>query len=216
MNQQPPIPPPQHVCFSGSPACSGCNPCPECHAYVQEQVLPSAFIASRMNETLMTLHTVIGTLLERGVDPVRQMGLDLSRVFPTLEAQAEAFFVGLNEGWGRMHEGMRTNPATRSRLVASPVYPEQQGLPSVQPISAQHPAGEGTAMLNPQTLLKADQAAVQDPWKAALEEQQRKWDEEDAQEVQTAPVSPKPVPITVEEVASMGFPLDNGIRNGAS
>lgn len=206
---QPQIPPAQHVCFSGSPACSGCNPCPECQAYVQEQVLPSAFLASRMNETLVILHTVIGSLLERGVDPVRQMGLDLSRVFPTLEEQADAFFRGYVEGWGRMHEGMRTNPAMRSRLVASPVYPDQQGLPSTQHVSPQPSAPED----------KTTQAVpALDPFKEALRLQQEQWDAEDAV-VQPPPEPPKPqpVPITVEEVASLGFPVHDGVvRNGAS
>ena len=210
--------PQQHVCLSGTPACSGCNPCPECQAYVQEQVLPSAFLASRMNETLVILHTIIGSLLERGVDPVRQMGLDLSRVFPTLEEQADAFFRGYVEGWGRMHEGMRTNPAIRARLQARVVSPDLQGLEATG-LRPQAPGESEISSpgLKPDPLKPEAYLPPIDPFKEALRRQQEEWEAEDAQQAAPPPPpKPQPVPITVEEVASMGFPIDNGIRNGAS
>ena len=200
--------PSQHVCFSGSASCSGCNPCPECHAHQQENVLPSAFLASRMSETLVALHSLIGSLLERGVDP-RQLGVDLSRVFPTLEEQANEFFRGYNEGWARMHEGMRTNPNVRARLMVCNVVGEGHQPAEQRP--AHESPGQGEVPVSPQ-----------DPWKAALEEQQKAWEAEEAVQVPEAPEpppAPKPQPITlsVEDVAAAGaaMPLEL-LRNGSA
>lgn len=40
-----------HVCFSGSLACSGCNPCEACAVHVRRCVLPVAMIAAGFNQS---------------------------------------------------------------------------------------------------------------------------------------------------------------------
>lgn len=238
-NGQPPptVVPVQHVCFSGSPACSGCNPCPECREYVQANVLPSAFLASRMSETLLMLHSIIGALIQNKVDP-GQLGVDLSRVFPTLEEQGDAFFAGNLEGWNRMHEGMRTDPAVRNRLQVRTVTADGGTLAATMAPPAGAPPHTPQDSQGESSLSKK---ASSNPFEEALLEQQRQWELEEEQEKQgfppkvqqpypegepvfggksrgiaiseptpTLPPKPKPVPITVEEVAASGFSVDDG------
>jgi hypothetical protein len=181
-----------------------------------------------MNETLLILHSLIGALLEKGVDP-RALGVDLTRVFPTLEEQGDAFFAGYVDGWNRMHEGMRTSPAMRGRLVIRNVSADDQ-VGEVLQAPGDQASGPEESEKKPESPLN--------PFQQALLEQQKQWDLEEQQEQatltenarayakqqgQTAPVAdppkPKPVPITVEEVASSGFVVaehPETIRNGSA
>ena len=81
----------QHLCFSGSPACSGVNPCVSCAEVTGERVLPAATIAGGLNGSLLALvHLFAQTLYQVeqryrcGVNPANlalsKLGIPLSTV----------------------------------------------------------------------------------------------------------------------------------------
>lgn len=113
--QQPIVQPTVHVCLSGSPACSGCNPCPECLHLVQDRVLPAALVAAGFNGTILqALHQCLQYLRENGVAP-EMIGVQVPPFAQPLE-QSRVFFQGYLDGWRRLHHAMANDPTLRERI----------------------------------------------------------------------------------------------------
>ncbi len=126
-----------HLCFSGEPACSGCNPCRACAEIVHERVLPGAAVAAGLDGSLLALVHVFAQALHRvGMDPANlaeaHAGVPLSAVFASAEAQAEAFVAGYQGAWGLLIRNMLADPTLGGRantqlvstvLQVSPVEP---------------------------------------------------------------------------------------------
>ena len=119
-----------HLCFSGEPACSGCNPCQACAKIVHERVLPGAAVAAGLDGSLLALVHVFAQSLHRvGIDPANlaqaHAGVPLSAVFGTAEAQAEAFVAGYQGAWGLLIRNMLADPTlggrANTRLVSTPI-----------------------------------------------------------------------------------------------
>lgn len=123
-----------HLCMSGDPSCSGCNPCEPCAEFVSKTVngpLLSAMVAAGFNGSY---------------------------------EQSMAFFRGYTEGWQRLGHAMAVDPNIRSRLRATNVgamidslaalgqmggAPGQQALP-FSPGVVQPPAIFGMPQPQPQ------------------------------------------------------------------
>lgn len=87
-----------HVCYEGTLACSGCNPCQHCLAVVNSQVLASA-----MKRTTEVITQARGP---QGVVTVAE--LDAQNFW--------AVFVGYyNEGWRSLHAAMKSDPKVAER-----------------------------------------------------------------------------------------------------
>ena len=123
----------QHLCFSGSPACSGVNPCVSCAEVTGERVLPAGTIARGLNGSLLALvHLFAQTLYQVeqryrcGVDPANlalsKLGIPLSTVPASPEDQARAFHAAYREAWGRLVQGLSSDPGLASRVVRTPVH----------------------------------------------------------------------------------------------
>ena len=115
-----------HLCFSGSPACSGCNPCVACADMVNERVLPAATIAAGLHGSLLALvHLFAQQLYRMGVDPANlalsQTGVPLSTVFAKPEDQIRAFLAGYREAWGRLIQSMTQDPTVSARVIRTEV-----------------------------------------------------------------------------------------------
>ena len=115
-----------HLCFSGSPACSGCNPCVACADMVNERVLPAATIAAGLHGSLLALvHLFAQQLYRMGVDPANlalsQTGVPLSTVFAKPEDQIRAFLAGYREAWGRLIQAMTQDPTVSVRVIRTEV-----------------------------------------------------------------------------------------------
>ncbi len=122
----------EHLCFSGSPACSGCNPCVACAEVQAERVLPAATVAAGLNGSLLALVHVFAQTLHQieqryriGVDPTNlalsRVGVPLSTVFATPQDQVQAFYAAYREAWGRLVQGLTTDPALAARIVRTSV-----------------------------------------------------------------------------------------------
>lgn len=127
-----------HLCFSGSPACSGINPCVACAEVQAERVLPAATSAAGLNGSLLALVHLFAQALHQieqryriGVDPANlalsRVGVPLSTVFATPEDQVRAFHSAYREAWGRVVQSLGADP----RVVRTPIgAPPQQGVAS--------------------------------------------------------------------------------------
>lgn len=112
-----------HVCFSGSPVCSGCTPCEACAAEVHARVLPQAMIAAGANGALLAAAHVLADYIVRHlrVDPgaivMQAIGVPLDQVmFASPEEQMNACFRGYVDGFRKLVSDMNGDPETRSRL----------------------------------------------------------------------------------------------------
>lgn len=114
---QPPQPPPVHVCFTGSLACSGCNPCPDCRAIVQDRVLPVAMMAANLHEAASVIHDLVEALRARGMDPTMHLGVTIPPSLTSPQAMAQQFFRGYVDGWRRLHMAMQSEPELQGKFA---------------------------------------------------------------------------------------------------
>ncbi len=151
-------PPPQqlyHLCFSGSPSCSGCNPCEQCEAVRIERVLTAVM---RVDGYLLhAAHGLAQALASLRVHP-SQYGIQL----PTPEQQSDIVLGAYYEAVQRLHTEMASDPNLRTRVVATPVVAQQQSTQQIPFPFAQQPsqgfpfpAGFGVAVGVPSTVEQA-------------------------------------------------------------
>jgi hypothetical protein len=214
MNQVPPQQPPPtpHVCFSGSPSCSGCNPCPACLYHVRMCVLLTAMHAGNMQR------------------PCPRCGEPNHVGVTNDEAQANAVFAGWDAGWQRLHDAMMHDSEFKKQYVATPVpgapviaAPTMQdalassGLPQVaQPPQTPAPTTGGVAVDGIDLSKPLDLETV----KGLLSEAEKKATPGSAvvQEVANPRTrnipAPKPRVLTPEELAAAAAPIQSGPSNG--
>lgn len=139
-----------HVCLSGSPACSGINPCMSCAQAIEQRVTVPALVAAGLNGSLLSLvHLFARTLHEIeqrhhiGADPaalaVSRVGVQLSSVFPSVDAQVKAYRDAQREAWGKMLHGVSgADPTLSAQAVKTPVEGAavQPAAPSAEPTAA--------------------------------------------------------------------------------